>query len=58
MKLYDTKEDENAFDEWFYGLKKEHFYLTHKEMMKIAWLEAIKYEHTKPIRTYRWNGVI
>ncbi len=58
MKLYDMKEDEKAFEDWLINLSNEHFYLPHKEVMKLAWSEAIKYEQSKPIRTYRWNGVI
>ena len=50
--------DEEAFEEWVTNLPNNEMYLSHKEMMMLAWKEAIKYEHTKPIRTYRWNGVL
>jgi hypothetical protein len=50
--------DDEAFEVWFNGLVNSEMYLQHKEMMKLAWKEAIKYEHTKPVRTYRWNGVL
>ena len=52
------QQDEEAFVEWFESLINEHLYLPHKEMMKLAWKQAIKYEQNKPIRTYRWNGVL
>lgn len=56
MKL--QNQDNEAFEEWFKNLVNEHLYLPHKEMMKLAWDQAIKYEQNKPIRTYRWNGVL
>ena len=50
-------EDKQAFEHWFSKLPQDIF-LAHKEMMKQAWEEAIKYEKNKPVRTYRWNGVL
>lgn len=51
-------QDEEAFTEWFEGLENNQIFLPHKEMMRLAWEQAIKYEQNKPIRTYRWNGVL
>ena len=46
------------FEDWLTNLPNNEMYLSHKEMMMLAWKEAIKYEQNKPIRTYRWNGVL
>jgi hypothetical protein len=51
-------QDSEAFEEWVSNLPNNEMYLQHKEMMKLAWLQAIKYEQNKPIKTYRWNGVL
>ena len=50
--------DEEAFEDWLTNLPNNEMYLSHKEMMLLAWKETIKYEQNKPIRTYRWNGVL
>lgn len=49
--------DDEAFELWF---KQLHDYqlIIYKDLMFLAWKEAIKYEQNKPIRTYRWNGVL
>jgi hypothetical protein len=52
-----TEEDKNSFENWFKTLNRDVF-LPHKEMMKVAWEEAIKHEQNKPVRTYRWDGVL
>jgi hypothetical protein len=51
-------ENETAYEDWFDKLDNKEIFLPHKEMMRVAWLEAIKYEQLKPLRTFRWNGVI
>ena len=51
-------ENENAFEDWFDKLDNKEIFLPHKEMMRTAWIEAIKFEQSKPVRTYRWDGVI
>ena len=56
---HSQQQDEDAFNEWISNLPNyDLIYLSHKEMMKLAWKQAIEYEQNKPIRTYRWNGVI
>ena len=52
--------DKNAFDLWLF----DNFKLRElpesdvRELMYTAWVAAIKYEQNKPMRTYRWDGVI
>lgn len=50
-------EDKQSFEDWFDKLPKDIF-LAHKEKMEYAWQEAIRYEQSKPVRTYRWDGVL
>ena len=51
-------EDEKAFEDWFDKLYNKEIFLPHKDFMRTAWMEAIKYEQSKPIRAFRWDGVI
>jgi hypothetical protein len=52
--------DKNAFDNWLF----DKFNLRElpesdvRELMYDAWIAAINYEQNKPMRTYRWDGVI
>jgi len=52
--------DRNAFDNWLF----DNFKLRElpesdvRELMYEAWIAAIDYEQNKPMRTYRWDGVL
>jgi len=52
--------DKNAFDVWLF----DNFKLRElpesdvRELMYEAWIAAIDHEHNKPMRTYRWDGVL
>ena len=54
------QEDTEAFEHWLYSnfkiidLPRQE----EKEKWLAVWNAAIKYEQNKPIRTYRWDGVI
>jgi hypothetical protein len=51
------QEDEKAFLEWW---KEQHYTEGDIEFVaaKAAWQAAIEHEQNKPIRTYRWDGII
>ena len=52
--------DKNAFDLWLF----DNFKLRElpesdvRELMYEAWIAAIDNEQNKPMRTYRWDGVL
>jgi hypothetical protein len=52
--------DKNAFDLWLF----DNFKLRElpesdvRELMYEAWTAAIDHEQNKPMRTYRWDGII
>ena len=54
------QDDKEGFEHWLYT----NFKLIdlpsqeEKEKWMAVWNAAIKYEQNKPIRTYRWDGVI
>ena len=54
------QEDKEAFEHWLYSNFKivELPSPEEKEKWLAVWIAAIKYEQNKPIRTYRWDGVI
>jgi len=54
------QEDTEAFEHWLYSNFKIVDLPNPKEKEKwlTVWNAAIKYEQNKPIRTYRWDGVI
>ena len=62
MKGCGIKMDDNkqAFDSWLFRNFKirEIPDADTRELLWEAWQAAIKYEQDKPIRTYRWNGVL
>jgi len=52
--------DKQAFDTWLFDNFKLRE-MPNDEIRKLlfeAWQAAIKYEQDKPIRTYRWDGVL
>lgn len=53
-------EDIKAFEDWIFSNFRLEEYPTEKikELMEQAWLAAIQYEQNKPMRTYRWDGII
>ena len=54
-------EDYEAFKSWWLASKYNQVGIPKEEseqLAKDAWEAAIDYEQDKPIRTYRWNGVI
>jgi len=62
-KIYGTNmedKDRNAFDNWLF----DNFKLRElpesdvRELMYEAWIAAIDHEQNKPMRTYRWDGVL
>ena len=54
------QEDTEAFEHWLYSNFKIIDLPSREEKEKwlAVWIAAIKYEQNKPIRTYRWDGVI
>ena len=63
MKDYGTNMDNDlqAFEQWWLTSKYTQVVIptdNWKQIAKDAWEAAIKYEQDKPIRTYRWNGVL
>lgn len=55
-------EDKEAFETWWEGwhdplLGQSESLLLYNVALK-AWEEAIAHEQNKPIRTYRWDGVL
>jgi hypothetical protein len=52
--------DKNAFEAWLFdNFKLRELPKTEvRELMYTAWIAAIKHEQNKPIRTYRWDGII
>ena len=54
------QEDTEAFEHWLYSNFKIVDLPNPKEKEKwlTVWNAAITYEQNKPIRTYRWDGVI
>lgn len=53
--------DLQAFEQWWLASKYNQVVIptdNWKQIAKDAWEAAIKYEQDKPIRTYRWNGVL
>jgi len=52
--------DKLAFDNWLF----DNFKLRElpesdvRELMYEAWIAAIDHEQNKPMRTYRWDGVL
>lgn len=60
-KVFGTDmEDIKAFEDWMFSNFRLEEYPTEKikELMEQAWLAAIQYEQNKPMRTYRWDGII
>lgn len=54
-------EDFDAFKAWWLASKYNQDVIPAERWEQIAkdvWEAAIAYEQDKPIRTYRWNGVI
>ena len=53
-------EDTKAFEDWIFSNFRLEEYPNNKikELMEQAWLAAIQYEQNKPMRTYRWDGVL
>ena len=55
-----NQDDKEGFEHWLYS----NFKIVdlpnpeEKEKWMAVWNAAIKYEQNKPIRTYRWDGVI
>ncbi len=53
-------DDKEGFEHWLYT----NFKLIdlpsqeEKEKWMVVWFAAIKYEQNKPVRTYRWDGVL
>lgn len=57
----DMDNDLQAFEQWWLASKYNQIVIptdNWKQIAKDAWEAAIKYEQDKPIRTYRWNGVL
>ena len=54
------QDDTEAFEHWLYSNFKiiDLPSQEEKEKWMAVWNAAIKYEQNKPIRTYRWDGVI
>ena len=55
------QEDYDKFKEWWLASKYNQVVSPAEGWEQIAkdvWEAAIAYEQDKPIRTYRWNGVI
>jgi hypothetical protein len=52
--------DEQAFDIWLFDTFELREMPTDeiRKLLFEAWQAAIKYEQNKPIRTYRWDGVL
>lgn len=52
--------DKLAFDNWVFDTfnLREIPESNVRELMYAAWAAAIKFEQNKPMRTYRWDGVI
>ena len=52
--------DKLAFDNWVFDTfnLREIPESNVRELMYAAWAAAIKYEQNKPMRTYRWDGVL
>jgi hypothetical protein len=54
------KEDKQAFDTWLF----DNFKLRElpdndvRDLLWQVWQAAIEYEQNKPIRKYRWDGII
>jgi hypothetical protein len=55
-----TNMDKQGFDNWLFdNFKLRDLPDTNtRELLWEAWQAAIKYEQDKPIRSYRWNGVL
>lgn len=55
-------EDKEAFDRWWDAWHDPLISPSESRFLhaaaKAAWTAAIEYEQDKPIRTYRWDGVI
>jgi hypothetical protein len=62
MKVFGTNmnEDIQAFDNWLVDIfkLKELPDSDTRELLQQAWQAAIVYEQNKPIRKYRWDGII
>ena len=55
------QEDYDSFKSWWLASKYNQVVMPKQESEQLAkdvWEAAIAYEQDKPIRTYRWNGVI
>jgi hypothetical protein len=52
--------DKQGFDNWLFdNFKLRDLPDTNtRELLWEAWQAAIKYEQDKPVRTYRWDGVL
>ena len=54
-------EDFDAFKAWWLASKYNQVVLPNEaqeQLAKDVWEAAIDYEQDKPIRTYRWDGVL
>jgi hypothetical protein len=63
MNEINNTEDDKAFVAWFDKWKKENKQETplkdeHYNLARESWLAAVEYVNNKPVRTYRWDGVI
>jgi hypothetical protein len=55
------QEDYEAFKSWWLTCKYNQVVMPEEgweQLAKDAWEMAIAYEQNKPIRTYRWDGVL
>jgi len=55
------QEDYEAFKSWWLTSKYNQVVMPEEgweQLAKDAWEMAIAYEQNKPIRTYRWDGVL
>ena len=55
------QEDYDAFKAWWLASKYNQVVIPEEgweQLAKDTWEAAIAYEQDKPIRTYRWDGVI
>ena len=63
MNEINNTEDNKAFVAWFDKWKKENkpekpLKDEHYNLVRESWLAAVEYVNNKPVRTYRWDGVI
>lgn len=53
-----NNEDVREFLKWWEEQKLPDSNEREKHLASMAWEAAIKYEKNKPVRTYRWDGVL